>query len=203
MNPLRVKKNVISMLCVMAVLPLTGCKKTGSQNAQVASSATLKPSSSFASLSQEQSCSAFTQDFYNWYVSVGHQQHNDKAAAEILVEQKPDVLGGALLKALKEDFEVQRRSEGEIAGIDFDPFLNSQDPSSRFIVENVVVKNGDCLATVRGVESGQKYERVTPELMWVGALWKIENVHYEKSQSAVNENLLSLLTSLRNSRKKH
>jgi hypothetical protein len=48
------------------------------------------------------------------------------------VEQRGDDFNPNLLKALKEDLAASAKSPDEIVGLDFDPFLNSQDPGDKY-----------------------------------------------------------------------
>jgi hypothetical protein len=49
-------------------------------------------------------------------------------AWNLAIKTKSSVFSPQLALALKEDSAAQAKAEGEIVGLDFDPFLNSQDP---------------------------------------------------------------------------
>jgi len=76
------------------------------------------------------------------------------------------------------DDEAQSHSN-EIVGLDFDPILNSQDPSPKFIVKNASSRDGHCNATVVGINQGVEEEHVTPELVLAGGRWVLVNFRYE------------------------
>lgn len=83
--------------------------------------------------SPEDSALRFAQGFYHWYVPIAVNDNRDPAFA-IAIKRKPGFFGSRLLKALQEDAAAQAKAEGEIVGLDFDPFLNSQDPSNQYFL---------------------------------------------------------------------
>lgn len=123
------------------------------------------------------SCRTFAQNFYDWYVPIALKDRKEPAS-NIAIRTKPDLFTPELLQLLKRDSLAQSRST-EIVGLDFDPFLNSQDPSERFQVENVKWVGTTCLVTVRGYSSGEKQETVTPEIKIANGHWVFVDFHYQ------------------------
>lgn len=154
---------------------------------------------------REQSCRSFVQEFYNWYLArSAADQKSRKAgpAGSAVLRSRPQVLGPDLAQLLRADNEAQAKAH-ELVGLDFDPFFNSQDPSSKFVVESVHVNDGHCQAVVNGIEQGTKQERVVPELMGAGQGWVFVNFHYGKSESSGESNLIGVLKDLAAERRKH
>ncbi len=151
----------------------------------------------------QQSCREFVQQFYDWYVSEAQGPHEGRVT-DIALRDKSSQFSVELVRQLKEDSEAQDESPGEIVGLDFDPILNSQDPSERFVVESVKRKNLSYFVEVYGISSGKKMEHVVPELVRKNGRWLIVNFHYPdfKEQSEKSRNLLSILKSLREERQK-
>ena len=56
----------------------------------------------------------------------------DGRTADIAVQRKAGLFNPDLVRALKIDSEAQSRAKGELVGIDFDPFVGSQDPADRY-----------------------------------------------------------------------
>jgi len=81
--------------------------------------------------SLEQSAVRFTQAFYDWYRTVDDEY-------EIAVKRRPELFAPELLTALQADMEAQHRCPGEICGLDFDPFTNSQDPCDPYRAGRVI-----------------------------------------------------------------
>jgi hypothetical protein len=90
--------------------------------------------------------------------------------------------------------------------LDFDPFFNSQDPSSRFEVERVTMKDVHCHAVVNGIEQGEKRDRVVPELVEARGKWVFVNFHYRfnfgDGKPPEDDDLVSMLKPLSEDRRK-
>lgn len=79
---------------------------------------------------------------------------------------------------LAADDEAQSHSN-EIVGLDFDPILNSQDPSSKFIVKSASVRGDRCNPAVVGINQSVEDEHVAPELVLFNGRWVFVNFRYE------------------------
>ncbi len=87
------------------------------------------------------------------------------------------VLTPRLQHYLKQEEAVQAKEKD--AGLDFDPYLNTQDPSPKFVVDDVHVNGNRCDAIVHGYDQGAQREEVMPELSKTEDRWIIENFHYK------------------------
>ncbi|MBX3072749.1 DUF3828 domain-containing protein [Candidatus Obscuribacterales bacterium] len=176
-------------------------------NAQVVDAQSQSSTKSVSSVNRppdkKKTCKRFVQEFYNYYVPlVG----GEGPTAEKAIEEKKALFGQDLYKKLKEDFDAQAKVTGEIVGLDFDPFLNSQDPAPRYVVGEVTERAGHYSAAVHSVSSDGKRNPkpdVVPELVQKNNKWIFLNFHYGKSSFPENENLLSVLKALSDSRKKN
>jgi len=142
------------------------------------------------------SCQAFVQGFYDWYVPLALQERAVRTW-DFAVKRKPNVFSPQLRRAIKQDSDAQQKASkttGELVGLDFDPFLNSQDPSKRFAVESVTAKGTGCRVTVYGVSEGER-EKVTPEVKLEHGHWQFINLQYEFDGHP--DDLLSILKLLR------
>jgi hypothetical protein len=111
-------------------------------------------SAQVAPQSQESlSCQRFAQQFYDWYVPFTQKQLSGPAS-DVALQRKPTVFSLNLLHALRTDSEAQTRAKGELVGLDFDPFLGSQDPADRYEARHATVNGGTCSIGVWRV--GQK-----------------------------------------------
>jgi len=129
---------------------------------------------------REKSCREFVQSFYDWYespVERDPQHPSGTLDMDDVIRSRGQVLSGQLYTLLKAERDAQARAH-ELVGLDFDPFFNSQDPSSKFLVESVDVQLDHCNAVVNGVEGTQKRELVKPELVAIGESWAFVNFHY-------------------------
>jgi Protein of unknown function (DUF3828) len=95
----------------------------------------------------------FVQQFYGWYVPL---ITSPKGAPEwdIVLTKAQQNLDPGLYRALKADDDAQKKVPGEVVGLDFDPFLNSQDPGTRYTVGKITASHGGFLVEVR--DAGMK-----------------------------------------------
>ncbi len=75
-------------------------------------------------------------DFYVWYVPLALENHKERSS-NIALRIKPELFHPFLLAALKKDAEAQAAAKGEIDGLDFDPFLHTQDPAPSYSVGSI------------------------------------------------------------------
>jgi len=149
----------------------------------------------------EISCRVFVQRFYDWRVSLNvdmfcsNSLKGSRASQEAIDAQEEEcriaslyrhaeklspnkVLSRKLLHYQHREEAVQAK-DVEDPGLDFDPYLNTQDPSPRFVVDDVRVNGNRCDAIVHGYDGGKQREEVMPELSKAGDGWVIENFHYK------------------------
>jgi hypothetical protein len=140
-------------------------------------------------------CRAFVQNFYNWYIAHGTNFEN-------AMKFKQAVLSNDLKEALLADLAASRKSPDENVGLDFDPFVNSQDPAPHYRVGKTTVKEGTCWAEVHAVPATDKTSKpdATAEVRPEGGNWKFVNFHYGSDNGAENENLVSILRRLKRDR---
>jgi hypothetical protein len=115
-------------------LPATSCafaQGTGPQNVQ-------------------KSCRDFAQGFYDRYVPKALKE-SEVPAPDLALRYKTHALSSELLRQLREDSASQAKAVGEIVGLDFDPFLNSQDPGERYVTGKVTTKGDRCWVEVYGI----------------------------------------------------
>ncbi len=149
-------------------------------------------------LHAEDSPRKFVQDFYEWYVPMASRSHSEDAS-NIALKKKSAVFSAELLKALKEDAQAAAKSPGEVVGLDWDPFLNSQEQIDRCVIGNVTEKNGSFRVDIYDVLSGKKDKK--PAII---AEVKQENGHwiFVNFWNPDGGNLLSELRQLSKERKK-
>lgn len=150
------------------------------------------------------SCRDFVQAFYDWYVPVA-LKHSRVRPADLALAHKGSAFSPELAQALREDSKAQAKVKGELVGLDFDPFLNSQDPGERYVVGNLTPKGDRYWVEIYSLTSGKKSAKpdVAPELMFKDGRWIFVNFHYGGSEHSKDENLLSTLKTLRANRQRH
>ncbi|HUN89330.1 MAG TPA: hypothetical protein VMU28_11090 [Terriglobales bacterium] len=142
----------------------------------------------------EASCRVFVQGFYDWYLPRASRSAD---AYPAVLKSKAQLFSPTLVQALKQDYAASKANPNEVVGLDFDPFLNSQDPSTKFSVSRVKVTGTKCSTEVHGITDGVNNEEVHPELSFVNGNWQFVNFRYEQGSD-----LLSMLKSLKAERQK-
>ena len=139
----------------------------------------------------------FVQGFYDWYVprALGN---NSSPAWAIAVKAKPSFFNPELALKLRQDATAQAKAKGEIVGLDFDPFLNDQDPAKHYVVGKVVRVNTSYRVEIHRVSSDKPDEEiaVTAQVMESSGHAYFANFHYPDGQ-----NLLNLLGTLAKDRR--
>lgn len=140
----------------------------------------------------------FVQGFYDWYVPKVVSS-NSGPAWNVAIKVKAGCFSPELEHKLREDSKAQAKDEGEIVGLDFDPFLNGQDTGRHYSVGKVVLKGGNYLAEVHRVVSGKPEEKltVTAEVTGENGQWYFVNFLYPNGH-----NLLGVLKALKDDRDK-
>lgn len=150
-----------------------------------------------------ESVRSFVNEFYQWYVPKTLEPHSGPAW-DFALKYRSRVFSSELFRALKEDSDAQGKASGEIVGLDFDPFLNTQDPCGRYEVGGVVPEEQDYRVEVFGICSGTK--KAEPDVLaqvelrgghWVFTNFLYPNLEKEYPHSA---NLLATLKALQRER---
>lgn len=93
-----------------------------------------------ASSDSSESPKAFVQSFYGWYARVA-LANNTRPAWDIALRSKRAQFAPELARQLQEDVSAQDACK-ELIGLDFDPFLNTQDPAD-YYEAGEVTQSGD------------------------------------------------------------
>lgn len=134
----------------------------------------------------------FVQEFYKWYVP---EALNSKVtrAWDVALKRKSAAFSHELAQLLRKDSAAQAKCE-ELVGIDFDPFLNTQDPASGYEVGEIKHNDKHYRADIYSVESGKRSEksRVTADIVESEGHWVFVNFFYSDG-----DNLLKILKTSR------
>jgi hypothetical protein len=152
----------------------------------------------------QKSCRNFVQSFYDWYVK--------RPESSRALKYRSSAFSPELFRRLKEDDEAQAKVPGDIVGMDFDPFLNGQDPGDHYVVGLIKVKGEDtCWVEIhRAWSSSMKSKEpyVAAGLVNSVGRWHFVNFYYPSgensdfSASVSDGGLLTILKKLREDRQK-
>jgi hypothetical protein len=128
------------------------------------------------------SAHAFVQAFYEWYVPLATSDKLNERASTVAITKRKAVFSPELWAALKDDADAQAHSN-EIVGIDWDPFLNSQDPCEKYDAGRVRKDKDGFLVDIYATCQGQKMENpsITAILSKSNGRWYFTNfVDFDK-----------------------
>jgi hypothetical protein len=134
----------------------------------------------------------FAQGFYDWYLPrVLHGKGDPEMEAVTL---KATMFCPELRRALLEDRKAQSKDPTEVVGLDFDPFLNSQDIAKSYSVGKVQHEGQKWLVSVYSSYS-TKSPALTAQVEKGKQGWRFTNFLYGK-----DGNLLGVLHKLKQDR---
>lgn len=165
------------MLCGLAFVGTQACAAAREQDAQAAT--------------------RFVQGFYDWYVPVA-VRGSDRPAMDVVLGQRASALAPDLLEMLRRDSAAQARTTGEIVGLDFDPFLNAQDPCESYQTAGVTRAGESYRVSIVSVCSGARSSaaEVIADVVHRNGRWEFANFHYP----AMRSDLVTILTRLASAR---
>jgi hypothetical protein len=139
----------------------------------------LSASAAWADEAGQKRAAVFAQKFYDWYVPIALKPGKGDAS-DVAIAKRGALFDPPLLKALKEDSEAQAKTPDDIVGLDFDPFLNSQDPDDKYVVGAVTESGGLYLVDVYGLRKGKREKKtsVVAELKPVKDSFVFTNFRY-------------------------
>jgi hypothetical protein len=140
---------------------------------------------------------AFVQAFYDWYVKDG-------ANSDAALEKRPAYFSPQLIQALKADAAAAAKSPDEVVGLDFDPFLNSQDVCAPYRVITLKRSGDQAEVGVIGscADSKPGQPDVIAQLILHGDSWAFMDFVYPARDGQPQEDLFSILTKLQQERDK-
>lgn len=194
---LQIRRNIDARPLICGVLLLAiACSSGNEQRASISDSGRVTTKDApvrAAAIDESAAARNFVETFYKWYVPVANGKHRDAAWYTVL-DQRPNVLSDTLLRALRHDREEQAKAVGEIAGLDFDPFLSGQDPCARYVTGDSVQHGKTYRVPVFGICGSVKHSQpdVVAEVSRRDSSWVFVDFHYPGADGA---HLLSILSS--------
>lgn len=145
-----------------------------------------------------QPCLHFVQSFYSWYGPLAAKERRGPPSWIIGIRQRSSEFSPSLIKMLDDDWSATRKAK-ELVGLDYDPFVNSQDPSPPYKTGKVTQTDKTCSVEILGTPPAMANRAdVIAELEYVNGSWSFVNFHYPDGGD-----LISQLKLLRADREKH
>ncbi|HVM42010.1 MAG TPA: hypothetical protein VMT77_00805 [Gemmatimonadales bacterium] len=141
--------------------------------------------------SAAQAAAAFVQSFYGWYKQVGERY-------EDAVADSPGWFAPALVAAMRLDNAASRANPSEVVGLDWDPFLDTQDPCDPYQVTGTSRRGDTVLAAVNGMcndRPPQVEPDVIAEVRFVGRRWVFVDFRHVGNPGSLVQDLRILAAS--------
>lgn len=121
---------------------------------------------------------AFVEGFYAWYLPRALHADTSGGWNATLKLMRPKV-NLQLAKLLREDAAAQAKCE-DLISLDFDPFLNTQDPAEHYLVGGIVQRGSAYRAEIYRMDSGKGSEKpdVIAEFTRKDGRWLFVNFIY-------------------------
>ena len=135
-----------------------------------------------------QSAGRFVQAFYEWYKRTGDRY-------EVAVRDSSGFFAPALLNAMRLDLAAQQGSPDVVSGLDWDPFLATQDPCDPYQVSGTTRRGDTILVAVNGMCTDRQ-PRVQPdviaEVRRVGNRWVFVDFRHVEDLGSLVQDLKTL-----------
>jgi hypothetical protein len=158
------------------------------------------------SVNDKENVRLFVQQFYDWYTVLYAKdmslQKNPTPSDLIALKQKRQYFDVSLRNAILEDNRAQAKVTDEITGLDFDPFLNTQDTGFAYQTGNVKQVGNKFYVDIHSDQAGKSRQAilksevaVIAEVIKVDTYWIFTNFIYPSKDG--KSDLITILKKLR------
>jgi len=135
----------------------------------------------------------FVQQFYDQYLQASANE--PRQAMSQLLTRKPPVFTSTLSALLNWNLRAQASSPGEQRGLDFDPFVNAQDPCDHYFARPTEGQGAHVLVNVYGIcaRTADSLPAVVADVVQISGRWTFSNFRYPRQHA----DLVALLSDLR------
>jgi len=139
-----------------------------------------------------QSVRQFVEAFYDWYVPKALSSSPGPPWGAAL-QARPSSFSTELAYLLRKAIREQAQTKGAISGLDFDPFLSTQDPDDHYNVGNVVKKGESYWVSIYGGSAERSQSpALVAEVKRADGRWQFTNFRYPSGKDLVS--LLRVIT---------
>jgi hypothetical protein len=139
----------------------------------------------------------FVQVFYDWYVDRALRGDSSLNSWDRAVAERRSFFDDCIAAGLSIDSDARAKVDDRIVGLEFDPFLNSQDPADHYEARRVSHAGRHYFVEVVSVganaRSGTKPD-VVVELRRTDTHWKFIDFYFPGHDGIPDQDLLGLLS---------
>ena len=170
--------SIFRTLFIVALVGLGACGAADERDGPSRRARSRTGATETARIAPESAAVQFVRGFYSAYTPRGVA--SGLAAVDSLLKEQPQLFTPELLQALRRDAAARAAATGEIDGLDFEPFLNSQDPCARYEVGSAARAGGRVQVPVHAVCDGRRAAAATvvAEVVPANGGWAFANFVY-------------------------
>jgi len=150
----------------------------------------------------EASARTFVQGFYDWYLGRVLAPAKSRSAKPFdfidAIRQRPSWFAPELKRLLEEDFAASSRCKEEVVGLDWDPFLETQDPARTYTAGKVEKTAAGFRVSVdfhNKAYGGVKNPTAQADVVFTGGHWMFADFVQEPTDPKARQGLAALLKS--------
>jgi hypothetical protein len=146
----------------------------------------------------EASAKAFVQGFYDWYVGKVLRASGRGAGYSFIdaVRQRPDGFSPELKRLLEEDVAAASKCKGDVVGLDWDPFLETQENPGTYAVGKVEKTAQGFRVSVDLKDAkarGARNPAAQADVAFVGGHWQFVDFVEEPTDPKARQGLVAIL----------
>jgi hypothetical protein len=132
---------------------------------------------------KQASAREFIVEFYKWYTRIELKEQLEPAAYTAL-KLRSENFDSRIARLLKK-YYINQQNCSDLGILDFDPFLNSQDPSPIYEVGNISMDNGVFTAEIYSEYKGGRYKTLAVKVNFLqrDGRWQITNFYYPEGDN--------------------
>jgi hypothetical protein len=163
---------------ILALASVAGCSPATDRVPIKPSAGSTASSGSLAAAGPDSTAVAFVRSFYQTYGP--RSATSGLAAVDSLLVERPALFTPELLAALRRDAAARAAVKGEIDGLDWEPFLNTQDPCEQYVVGTATRAASHVRVRVYAICRGRRSDSVAvvADVTPVGSSWAFANFLY-------------------------
>ncbi len=145
-----------------------------------------------------ESARAFVQGFYDWYVGkiLGASKRRAAAGYDFIdaVRQRPAWFSPELRRLLEEDVAAASKCQGDVVGLDWDPFLETQEnPRAAYIAGKVEKTAQGFRVSVDDKARGARNPAAQADVALVDGHWTFVDFVEEPTDPKLRQGLVAIL----------
>jgi hypothetical protein len=155
--------------------------------------------SAVVTFASEAGARAFVQGFYDWYagrmLAASRSKSGKGFGFDDAIRQRPDSFSPELKRLLEEDIAASRKCPSEVVGLDWDPFLETQDTPGSYVVGKVEKTGQGFRMSIddKKIPKGERNPVAQADVTFMGGHWTFVDFVQEPTDPKAQQGLVAIL----------